>query len=173
MRTTIWTAVTWCSALIFGAVSIAAAAPSSGAPEAACADRLCPPGQGDLLTAKAPKKQKAQPKKDKAKENAREKADDKARAKPEAAKPDAAKPDEKGGAAAAPAQGPEGGPMLQRSNRLEFDARLIQGQLAKSGAIFLFERAPRPLPPLLKLKRSYLRDIVDAELGADYMKPQK
>lgn len=172
MRTDFWTAVALLSLLTFGAVSIAAAAPSSGAPDAACADRLCPPGQGDLLTAKAPKKQKAQPKKGKAKEKVEDKAKAKPEAaKPEAAKPDRAKPDEKG--AAAPAPGPEGGPMLQRSNRLEFDARLIQGQLAKSGAIFLFERAPRPLPPLLKLKRSYLRDIVDAELGADYMKPQK
>jgi hypothetical protein len=123
---------------------------------------------GGVLLAKAKKTKKAAPKSQPKKEPAEEKA----KAKPEAVKPAEKAPQaaEKGDAAA---QGPEAGPMLQRSNRLEFDARLIQGQLAKSGAIFLFDRAPRPLPPLFKLKRSYLDEIVEPELGADYRKPKK
>ena len=136
----------FCCALVFLAVSAAFAAPAA-------------PVDGSTLVAqKKAKAPKAQPKKDQ----------DKQKGKTEEAKTPA-----EGSEAGAPVQGTEGGPMLQRSNRLEFDARLILGQLAKTGAIYLFDRAPRQLPPLLKLKRSYLRDIVDSELGADYSPPQK
>jgi hypothetical protein len=48
---------------------------------------------------------------------------------------------------------------------MEFDARLIQGETAKSGAVYIFERAPRKLPPLVKLKKSYLKKIVHPVLG--------
>ena len=51
------------------------------------------------------------------------------------------------------------GPALRRSNRMEFDGRLIKGERA-AGAVYLFNRAPRKLPPLLKLKRDELDRIV-------------
>ena len=59
---------------------------------------------------------------------------------------------------------------VQRPNEMEFDARVIQGQRAE-GAVYLFQRATRSLPPLLKYKRDYLSAIVspvfsqDTELG--------
>ena len=51
------------------------------------------------------------------------------------------------------------GPALRRSNRMEFDARLVQGERA-SGAVYLFHRVSRRLPPLLKLHRDELDRIV-------------
>ena len=51
------------------------------------------------------------------------------------------------------------GPTLQRSNRMEFDGRLVKGERA-SGAVYLFSKARRPLPPLLKVERDRLEDIV-------------
>ena len=59
---------------------------------------------------------------------------------------------------------------VQRPNEMEFDARVIQGQRAE-GAVYLFQRATRSLPLLLKYKRDYLSAIVspvfsqDTELG--------
>ncbi len=54
---------------------------------------------------------------------------------------------------------------LQRSNRMEFDARLIRGETAGSGAVFIFQRAPRKLPSMVPRRTSYLRDSVDETLG--------
>jgi hypothetical protein len=51
------------------------------------------------------------------------------------------------------------GPVLRRSNRMEFDGRLVKGERA-SGAVYLFQRVPRRLPALLKLKRDQLDRIV-------------
>ena len=48
---------------------------------------------------------------------------------------------------------------LRRSSRMEFDGRLVKGERA-AGAVYLFQRAPRRLPPLLKLKRDQLDRIV-------------
>ena len=59
----------------------------------------------------------------------------------------------------ASAQSPAAGPTLQRSNRMEFDGRLVKGERA-SGAVYLFSKARRPLPPLLKFQRDRLDDIV-------------
>ena len=42
---------------------------------------------------------------------------------------------------------------------MEFDARVVKGQRAE-GAVYLFQRAARPLPPLLSYKRDYLGAIV-------------
>lgn len=53
---------------------------------------------------------------------------------------------------------------LQRGNRMEFDARLIRGERA-SGAVFLFQRATRPLPSMVKRRTSYLDDTVATTLG--------
>lgn len=65
------------------------------------------------------------------------------------------------------------GSPLRRSNRMEFDARLVQGQTAQSGAVYLFQRAPRRLPPLLQLHQSYLDRIVDPVLGPDHETKKK
>ncbi len=54
---------------------------------------------------------------------------------------------------------------LRRSNRMEFDARLIRGETAGSGAVFLFQRAPRALPSMVPLRTSYLKDTVHRTLG--------
>ena len=52
----------------------------------------------------------------------------------------------------------------QRSNRLEFDARLVRGEAA-SGSVYLFKRQPRELPGLVPMRRSYRSRIVDPVLG--------
>lgn len=57
---------------------------------------------------------------------------------------------------------------LRRGNRMEFDARLIRGETAGSGAVFLFQRAPRPLPSMVPLRTSYLHETVDQRLGQRY-----
>jgi len=54
---------------------------------------------------------------------------------------------------------------LQRGNRMEFDARLIRGETAGSGAVFLFQRAPRALPSMVKTRSSYLSETVQDVLG--------
>lgn len=58
-------------------------------------------------------------------------------------------------------------PVLQRSNRMELDARVVRGETARSGAVYLFQRAPRRLPPLVGLEQSYLDEIVVPVLGPD------
>lgn len=57
------------------------------------------------------------------------------------------------------------GSSLQRSNRMEFDARLIRGESAGSGAVFLFDRGQRPLPSMIERRRSFLHGTVDSTLG--------
>ena len=69
-----------------------------------------------------------------------------------------------------PAEAPEE-PVLQRSNRMELDARVVRGETARSGAVYLFQRAPRRLPPLVGLHQSYLDEIVVPLLGADALAP--
>ena len=58
----------------------------------------------------------------------------------------------------------EAAPPAQRSAEMEFDARVIQGQRAE-GAVYLFQRAQRPLPPLLSFRRDYLGAILRPVLG--------
>ncbi len=60
------------------------------------------------------------------------------------------------------------GSSLRRGNRMEFDARLIRGESAGSGAVFLFQRAQRPLPSMIKKRTSFLRDTVGSVLGDDW-----
>jgi len=64
----------------------------------------------------------------------------------------------------APAE-PTPEPTLQRSNRMELDARLVRGESARSGAVYLFQRAPRRLPPLVDLHQSWLDEITVPVLG--------
>ncbi len=62
--------------------------------------------------------------------------------------------------------GKEGGavggdnPALQRGTRLEFDGRLVQGQTARSGAVYLFERARSELRSMVRERQSYRDEIV-------------
>jgi hypothetical protein len=53
---------------------------------------------------------------------------------------------------------------LQRPQEVEFDARVIQGQRAE-GAVYLFQRAPRDLPALLRFKKNNLAPIVEPLFG--------
>jgi hypothetical protein len=57
------------------------------------------------------------------------------------------------------------GSSLRRSNRMDFDERLVKGQGARSGAVYLFKRTPRKLPELVALRTTYRRRIVDPVLG--------
>jgi hypothetical protein len=52
----------------------------------------------------------------------------------------------------------------ERSDRMEFDARLIRGERT-SGAVFLFQRTPRELPSMVDRRKSYLQDSVRSVLG--------
>ncbi len=63
-------------------------------------------------------------------------------------------------------------PSLRRSNRMDFDGRLIKGEKAK-GSVYLFQRAQRRLPPLLKLERDGIDRIVYPVLrrNADPLSP--
>lgn len=61
------------------------------------------------------------------------------------------------------AQAQEG---VQRPEEMEFDARVIQGQRAE-GAVYLFQRAARPLPPLLKYRRDYLGTVIIPVFGRE------
>ncbi len=63
------------------------------------------------------------------------------------------------------AAGDPTGTNVVRSGRMEFDARLVKGETAKSGAVYLFKREARNLPPLVPLRRSYRPRIVEPVLG--------
>jgi hypothetical protein len=54
----------------------------------------------------------------------------------------------------------EEGKTLQRGERIEFDARLIQGQTAKAGAVYLFERVQTPLRSMVKERTSFRDKVV-------------
>jgi hypothetical protein len=54
---------------------------------------------------------------------------------------------------------------------MEFDERLVKGQAAKSGAVYLFKRVPRRLPGLVPMRKSYRRRIVEPVLGVRELKP--
>ena len=56
---------------------------------------------------------------------------------------------------------------LQRGGRMEFDARLVRGERAGSGAVFLFQRPPRPLPSMIERRTTYLDGTVYSVLGED------
>ena len=60
---------------------------------------------------------------------------------------------------------------VMRSNRMEFDERLVKGQAASSGAVYLFKRVPRHLPGLVPMRRSYRARIVEPVLGERELKP--
>ena len=49
---------------------------------------------------------------------------------------------------------------LQRGARVEFDGRLVQGQTAKSGAIYLFARKRAELRSMVQERTNYRREIL-------------
>lgn len=65
------------------------------------------------------------------------------------------------GKAPAPAQKGEEERDLKRGERVEFDGRLIEGQTAASGAIYLFERLPSELRSMVTERRSYRREVLE------------
>jgi hypothetical protein len=54
---------------------------------------------------------------------------------------------------------------MRRSNRMEFDARLVRGEAAGTGAVILFDRAERPLPTLTERRTRFLRRTVERVFG--------
>jgi hypothetical protein len=69
----------------------------------------------------------------------------------------------------APERKPEGEPPrprpeeereLRRGERVEFDGRLIEGQTAAAGAIYLFERLPSELRSMIMERQSYRREVL-------------
>jgi len=62
---------------------------------------------------------------------------------------------------APPAADAGDGQELRRGEKVEFDARLIQGQTAKAGAVFLFERVSSDLSSMVKERRSYRQEIIE------------
>ncbi|MBI2374604.1 MAG: hypothetical protein HYV07_11470 [Deltaproteobacteria bacterium] len=79
-------------------------------------------------------------------------------------KPPEASPGKKPDASTEPDPGaPPGGEgdEIQRGERVEFDARLIQGQTAKAGAVYLFERASSNLRSMVH-QRAAMRDKIVA-----------
>lgn len=69
-----------------------------------------------------------------------------------------------GDSSSAPA--PEGtSGNVRRSNRMEFDARLVKGEAAGSGAVILFDRGARKLPPLTHKRSRFLDASLRPVLG--------
>ena len=62
---------------------------------------------------------------------------------------------------------------LRRSNRMEFDTRLVRGQTAGAGAVVLFNRGSRPLPPLTGERKGFTRETVRDVLGAIDRNPNR
>jgi hypothetical protein len=60
----------------------------------------------------------------------------------------------------APVQNAPAPDTLQRGGRVEFDGRLVQGQTAKSGAIYLFARQRSDLRSMVKERSDYRKEII-------------
>jgi hypothetical protein len=71
-----------------------------------------------------------------------------------------ATPEPAGGGGAPAAGGPSDPGALQRGGRVEFDGRLVQGQTAKSGAIYLFARQRTDLRSMVRERDSYRREVL-------------
>ena len=54
---------------------------------------------------------------------------------------------------------------MRHSRHMEFDARLVRGETAGSGAVVLFDRGERQLPRLTRLRESFLRATIEPVLG--------
>ena len=64
------------------------------------------------------------------------------------------------GATPPSAKADEDNRALQRGERVEFDARLIQGQTAKAGAVYLFERVGSNLRSMVRERHTFFDEIV-------------
>ncbi len=73
----------------------------------------------------------------------------------ERATPEEATPEAQPKAAATPEAA-----NLQRGGRIEFDGRLVQGQTAKSGAIYLFARQRTDLKSMVRERETYRKEIL-------------
>ena len=60
---------------------------------------------------------------------------------------------------------------LQRGERVEFDARLIQGQSAKAGAVYLFARVATNLKSMVKERTSFRDKVVRTVYPTEEAKP--
>jgi hypothetical protein len=69
----------------------------------------------------------------------------------------------RGGVKAVEQAGAAGAPRF--SNRMEFDARLVYGETAGSGAVILFERGQRELPPLTEQRKRFLAATTEPVFG--------
>jgi hypothetical protein len=69
------------------------------------------------------------------------------------------------GSTKAGAEPPGANAAAQYSRRLEFDARLVYGETAGSGAVILFERGQRQLPPLTEQRKKFLTATIESVLG--------
>ena len=49
---------------------------------------------------------------------------------------------------------------LKRSNRIEFDERLIVGQSLKSGAIYLFQRKDSEIQSMVKIRKDFREELL-------------
>lgn len=54
---------------------------------------------------------------------------------------------------------------VRRSNRMEFDSRLVRGETAGTGAVVLFNRGARRLPELLERRSGFLRPTIEDVMG--------
>ncbi len=54
---------------------------------------------------------------------------------------------------------------MRHSRHMEFDARLVRGETAGSGAVVLFDRGERRLPRLTRLRDRFLRATIEPVLG--------
>ena len=54
----------------------------------------------------------------------------------------------------------DGSSSLRRSNVIEIDPRVVKGQGARAGAVYLFKRTPRKLPELVSLRTTYRDRII-------------
>jgi hypothetical protein len=63
------------------------------------------------------------------------------------------------------------GAAAQYSRRMEFDARLVYGETAGSGAVILFERGQRQLPPLTEQRTRFLSATTEPVFGKKYEPP--
>ena len=80
------------------------------------------------------------------------------RPKPAAAEPE---PEPEPAAAAPVRESPSVDPgNLRRGGRVEFDGRLVQGQTAKSGAIYLFARKRSQLRSMVQERVEYRKEIL-------------
>ena len=56
---------------------------------------------------------------------------------------------------------PEEERELKRGERVEFDGRIIEGQTAAQGAIYLFERLPSELRSMVMERRSFQTEVME------------